>query len=763
MSIARRDRSGHVALTLLDSLLTLAVFCVFVILLAQTTIDSAVGDTAVPDVIYYGGKRVVFHTKREEVVLLDSAWVRYGVMSVYSDSILYDVRRHRLTAHKDVLFTSGSENITGSMLVYDVDSRKGMMRTARTAVENGFFRAREVWLVRERVLNARAGTYTTCDHDPPHYVFYGPRVKLLMDDIAITEPVVFCVGSMPLLAAPFWLVPVASKRKSGLMPFKVGSSSTEGLYSKNMAYYWVINDYSDMTFYADLMTKSGLQARAEGIYVVNPFAQGNLTGAYLREWGTSRIRYSLNGFHRSSRFLFGTEIEAKADFVSDRTYVPEYSEERLDWLKQDVFSYARLARRIRRVGSLSAQAERYVDFARRRRHDVFPSARLSLGSRPIVAGWTYGPGLSFSNRLDAISDSTGNDTVRSRSRSGGADLALSSPQYALGEFANLTLSDGIGLSERRLWQNDTVQGKSRTVTNSAGLAAGQRLLGAFSLSQGLNLIQSDNLYDTLPTECHYSATADVRTTLYRVFSTDVFNMRSLLHTVIPSAGLSYVPEVKPGGAFGRPRFLVPADGTGLRLRLENTFQGKFDTMGMKRDLGSLDLSSSYDLIKKQMAPLEMSAGVRPLQGTRLALNVDARATSRFESLPRLRDYSVATAFYWNGFATDTMHHRDQGLQLGLRHTLGGGSDNTALNMVTANAAVAAFGWKLSLNDFGYNFTARQLANYSLTLWRDLHCWEAIVNLQRLGEKWNYDFEVRIKKLPDVRFGKSLFRGVLPGS
>ena len=34
------------------------------------------------------------------------------------------------------------------------------MRTAYTSVENGFFRAREVWLVRERVLNARGGSYT---------------------------------------------------------------------------------------------------------------------------------------------------------------------------------------------------------------------------------------------------------------------------------------------------------------------------------------------------------------------------------------------------------------------------------------------------------------------------------------------------------------------------------------------------------------------------------------------------------------------------
>ena len=40
------------------------------------------------------------------------------------------------------------------------------------------------------MLDARRACFTTCDRDPPHYVFYGPRVKLFMDDVAIAEPMV---------------------------------------------------------------------------------------------------------------------------------------------------------------------------------------------------------------------------------------------------------------------------------------------------------------------------------------------------------------------------------------------------------------------------------------------------------------------------------------------------------------------------------------------------------------------------------------------
>jgi len=42
------------------------------------------------------------------------------------------------------------------------------------------------------------------------------------------------------------------------------------------------------------------------------------------------------------------------------------------------------------------------------------------------------------------------------------------------------------------------------------------------------------------------------------------------------------------------------------------------------------------------------------------------------------------------------------------------------------------------------------------LTKDLHCWEAFAKLQKLGTRWSYDFEVRIKKLPDLKVGKGTF-------
>ena len=729
-------------------------------LISQVPASSTVpGDSSGPDVVYYGGKRVIFYARKDEVLLLDSAWVRYGAMSVYSDSIRYDVKLHRLTAHRDVLFTTVSddktENITGVEMLYDIDTRKGMMRTARTAVENGFFRSDEVWLVHERVLNARRASYTTCDHEHPHYAFYGPRVKLLMDDVAIAEPMLFKLGPVPVLGAPFWMVPVASKRKSGLMPFKVGSSATEGFYSKNMSYYWVINDYSDLTFTGDLMTKKGLQLRTEGIYIVRPYANGQVVAGYIDEWDTRHRRYSVDAKHESERFFLGTRFSGQLNLVSDAKYVSDYSEEKLDWLSPNSYSSARLTRPFGKVGSFSATATRDVEFSSHYRYYELPSAQFSFSALRLGAGWNASPRLSVGNRVENYSDSLGRDTAGVTRRNGGAGLSISSPQYRLGEFMTFSAGDGLSLNAGRVAPSNSPVTDNLTGTHNLSLSLQQSMLGTGIITEAVSMNQANNFLDSLPATAGYGASLSGQLLLYRVYSTEALGMHGLLHTATPKASIGYTPQTAPGGFFGKPDFLKPNQAA-LTFGLDNTFQAKVDSARTKRDLGYVNLSSGYDLVAKKLNPVSGFLSFQPLQASRLRLDVQANAAYDIGLRRFTPDREVNTTFHWDGVSIDTASKKERGIQLGLSHTYG-----TDANMLTGSATLAGYGWKLSVAALGYNFKQHQLTDYDVSLWRDLHCWEAIFTYRRLGTRWDYDFIIRIKKLPDIRFGRSTFGSLLP--
>ncbi len=727
--------------------------------------DSSAGDT-----VYYGGKRVTFFARKEEVVLLDSAWVRYGDMTVYSDSIRYDTKIHRLAAYGDVLFVSADQNITGDLLQYDVDSRKGMMRTARTELPEGFFVAEEIWLVSEKALNARRGSYTTCEYDHPHYDFYGPRVKLLMDDVAITEPVVFRLFRFPILAAPFWLVPVASNRKSGLLPFKVGNSSIQGWYAKNIAYYWVINDYADATFTFDVMTRKGIQPRFEGIYKVLPFAVGSVEASYVQEWDTRRQRYSISGEHESERFFLGSEFDAKVDIVSDDSYAPEYAEDDIQWLKKETNSYAQIGRKIGQVGSFSAVASRNQDFQRHTSYLTLPSISLSLRSWKLPFSWTASPGLSFANLVDTYTDSAAQDTANARSLKGAASLGLGSPEYSLGPAGGLTVSHRISVSESRSFYNDSLTRRTTPMTNTFSLQARQKPLGLVNTHQGVSFGQTNQLYGGGDALTSYSASAGADMTLFRVFGLEAFGFHGLLHTTRPGLSLEYIPEVTRRTFIGTPDLLSP-DNAKLAMTLSNGFEAKAGSLKTKHDIGRLDLGTAYDLTADSLnlSPLTARARLNPLPGLgKLRLSIDADASYDFYDARVRDDWDVSTSLYWEHLfwqapirdsARSQIRHpsqRDLKFEISLGHTF-----SERANMVRASAGLYIPGWKLTLSSLGYNFKTKDLTNYNITLWRDLHCWEAIVTFDKLGETWKYDFEIRIRKLTDIKFGKGTVRSFLP--
>jgi hypothetical protein len=499
---------------------------------------------------------------------------------------------------------------------------------------------------------------------------------------------------------------------------------------------------------------------------VNPFANGNIKASYIQEWDTHLKRYSVSGQHES-QFLFGSNLAAQVDMMSDATYVPDYGEEKLDWLKPDLYSYAEVSRQIRRVGKFTATAWERTEFRKHRRYGDLPSVGLSFSSRPLGGGWTTSPSLSFARSFTTLLDSTNTiDSVRELGLKGKAGLSTSSPAYSLGPLGTLTIGDGLSLTEQRSYLNDSLSGRPRHASHSLNLAADQRFPGAFRLAEGLGLTQTDDLADSRQPVSGYSGSLSGSIELYRVFGTEAFGLRALRHSVTPGIGLSYQPRVD-SGLFGRPRFDDSAAAV-VSASVRNSFAAKVgvrETLTEKRDLGYLNLTTGYDLLRRQASPLRAVASLSPLQGSNLSLTLNTSAGYYLDSLKPARDYELSTAFAWKRTTTDTLTNWERGFDLHLGHTLGRNASGDLVHMIRGSLVLSVPGWKLHLSEFGYNFAEsvarRRVTNYKIQLTKDLHCWEALTSLQRLGGRWSYDFEIRIKKLPDVKFGKSTFGSLLP--
>jgi lipopolysaccharide assembly outer membrane protein LptD (OstA) len=718
-------------------------------------------------VVNYSSKNIVYYPKENRILLLDSATVSYQDIEVNGDSIEYDIKSKTLRAFKDVKFLTATEKVDGITLYYSLDSKRGYMQKANTTVENGFVNGQQIWLIKEKTLQILNGYYTTCDHNPPHYYFFATQSKILLDNTAIAQNIVMKIQGVPCAVAPFWFFPISKNRKSGLLPFKFGQSNTEGRYAKGVAYYLVINDYADMTFMLDVMEKKGFQPKIEGVYIINPFARGQFLGSYIYELDTKRGRYSFNGQHRS-QFLFQSNLEAYIDIQSDQNYLPDYAENQAQWLKKEVYSQVSINRDFENIGRFSLTTERRQDFDKKILDWKFPSLSINFYRIPLINNWSLTPGVSFTNTATKYDSSYTNpqeENIDVRLING--RFGISNPRTFLGVFdlpVNLSFraarDEIIGVSVS----------KSQTLNAGTGISSSQTIFQALNVSEGIRYNQSVSYNeDTRSSSVLYNFDFNSNITLYRLFGINHFGIDNILHRVTPNIGLSLIPAIKQYSTWGIPRLDTNPQSANISFSLNNFFQGKINKSNEKKDFANLVLQSNYDIKEKILSPLSVNSDLYLINRNNIHWTTNVGFTYPWQNKPisqaRISALSINNSFNYTYTKRDTVRMQDLGLNFTLNHFYTANSDGLSplasqANMLNAVISVAPVGWRFDFST-NYNFIENRITDYSLSIWKDLHCWEAIVNINRFGSQWAYDFKVRIKKIPDVAVGKGLLGFVLP--
>jgi hypothetical protein len=766
--------------------------------------DSVTADTTFQDtlnkgvsIVTFRADTVIFYAENKEVLLLHDAWIKYGNIKVYSDSIRFSTQKRRLSAYKNVKFMSTNDSVVGSHMVYDVESKKGVMEEGKTQIEKGFCYGHGIWLVRENTLHVTNGYYTTCDHNPPHYDFYGQELKVILDDMVIARPVFLRVFKVPVLAAPFWYLPIGKDRKSGFLPFQLSYNATEGWFIKQARYYWVISDYMDALFSADVMTRTGIKPGVLVNWLWGPhgaeYLSGSMSGDYINEIRTKRRRWKINLSDRTS-IPDGTAITADINLTSDGNYKYQYSDNPdstpviLDQTTQSNISVSR-----------------------------------SIFGRPVSL---------TASRTDDLKNSTYSMTLPS--------FNLSWPTLNLLDFFTLSFSS-FSINNQYNRTIDTVLGDStkifadsRTTTFSQPLSLSwaYTFFGAYTFSQSWGAGQSLTLtQDSIIRGGSYSLTNSFGTTFYRLFAFPIPRTKGLLHTVTPSVSYSITPatgQIYPWLVY--PRFDTTLSSHTVSLSVGQSFQTKIrsrsdTTVFNKQTLLNLGTGIGYNLRTGSLYPLTASLSLP----SGLPLYVSATMSYNL--------YSGTTALGANTYVQfDEIIFSLLGLKKGSTHDTSSKDSTFSISptvdtsmqdtTVTDTAALdslrtkpkkdeetyidrlvksrlsVGYIWGTSLSTSGVESRRHMLdfrtdvylpldlevvlgasANFSepkadwrnyilapsLSVIKGLHCWEAVVEVKPKSgvifldpDSLEWNFYLRIKELPDIEIGTKLFERLTGG-
>ena len=659
--------------------------------------------------IYFRGGYLEYFPREGLIVLYDSAYIKTSEgVELYADTVRYWKDLNIIEARGKFLLKDGESQTTGEYLRYNISTGTGIAKKSRTFIEKGWVEGNVVYKTSENSVYVEDGSFTTCELDRPHYRFVSHHMRVLRKDLAVVRPLIFYIMDLPIIALPFWFLPVGKERSSGFLPPSLGFSTQDGRYIRNLSFYLVINNFQDITFSADIIERRGVRFSSDYVYHVYKAVKGNVNLSYAYDLVGDkgyRRRWSLKGGHEQN--IFGFDVSARGDFISDAYYAQDYAEVKDNWVQSELVSFLTARRRLN-FGLLGINFYNRFDPLRNRTERKLPEASLSFLPMNF-----YGFSLSsFFNFLNM-------ESVDSSGKKGYKILNSSHNLSTSYNFTFLSLSPSAYLNT--------------ATTDSTKLAK----------IWGLNF--------------------PVSTTLYGVSIFGIGPIRRFRHILKPSVSFFY--QAKGDSVIiGGNRSTMGSEGKGLNISLDNTYEYKIqrDTLVKIGTFLQWGASTNYIFDSSKISPIRLNSNLTPIN------RVSASIISNYNYYSK-RFFGTQLILSFGSFnlneilgikpSTDTLI---QPWSFGFTYTYSFG-DSISKSQSLLRFSISGNptkNWSISYN-FTYDFVNGKFLDQSLNLRRDLHCWVLEGRWSWFGGISVYDARIYVKAIPEIAIRRGFLDILLP--
>ncbi len=761
-------------------------------------------------VVYTAVDSAVYNVENREMFLFGNADIKYKTMRLRSAIVSMNLENALLeasgmpdsTGNKFTglpILNDGGEEYHGFKLAYNFKTQKGRITQATTQMENAFYYGDRIKKVDKDVLFVYKGKYTTCDAEEPHFYIEGREMKIIVNDKVIARPVILYIADVPIFALPFGVFPNKSGRRSGFIPPVWGQTYNAGFYFKRFGYYWAISDYTDFTTTFDWYTRGGWQVSNDFRYAMRYKFNGAISFAFANFYSgeegdpdkTSSKEWRLNIIH--SQVLDPTSRVSANVNISTNNYFRATGTTVRDVLQQTLISNVSYSKTIEGInGSISINASRVQNLNTGTVDEVLPEISFSLPQVFPFGGRMYG--LTAGKWYEKLSFGYSSRFTNRRS-------TARTKQFNYGIAHNLSVNFAptvryFNITPFFTYNENWYDRRTIKFYNPATKQVETKIQKGFFQARYFNFGIS------------------ISTKLYGILQPGILGISGFRHTLMPSLSLVYQPDFSSpfwknygtyidstgqivkysyfensifGGApIGKSQSLNIGIGNIFEMKTSST-----DSVGQpkKYQLLNLNLSLSYNFVapNKKLSPLFITAR------TTIA-GIDIFSSSVFDfykfnsTEPLLKDGKIArmtslTLSFSFSFSGRKKQESDR--MQGIAEPGEGFFKNYDVFKPSFE-----FGWNLS---FGFDFSLNRINPYqtvksanlrfnfgfdvtknwrimgsgsydpirkeiivpSISIYRDLHCWEANFEWRPVGYAKGFDLEIRVKapQLHDLKIVK----------
>ena len=156
--------------------------------------------------------------------------IKFGEVVLYADHIWADFEENVMRASGNVHLLVGNEETFANELLFNIETKKGIIREGFTFSDPWYYRGTEIFKVEDDESYIRGGALTTCSLKHPHFYFSASQIIVKINKELIAKNIVLRVGGVPLFYFPAYRRDLRKEDKVAKIIVKVGTDSYQGIF-----------------------------------------------------------------------------------------------------------------------------------------------------------------------------------------------------------------------------------------------------------------------------------------------------------------------------------------------------------------------------------------------------------------------------------------------------------------------------------------------------------------------------------------------------
>lgn len=502
------------------------------------------------DVYHITAERTVYHSREKVKEAFGHVVVSSEGKRLAADYLWIDDNTKDIKARGNVLFVDKGATIEAAELHFNLDTGIGSIFYGRVYNDHYSLRGQLIRKVGEYHYLTTEGEYTTCKDCPESWKLAARNVDLTVDGYAFMDGVFLTIKDIPTVYVPYLVVPVKTKRQTGLLFPRMSWGSTHGFVFVQPLFI-AIDEHQDATLSAGLYDARGVRYEAEHRYMSYNGIKGDTNIYYSRDRSYEKAEYNRGAIATKHEWPFFNNFGMRWRYydVRDRDYIYDFGDigfENVPYIESNALAQAPFNDFF---ASVEAKRYRNLLYDAPKGFDgglvqAAPTVHLGLKERKIVGpllGSFYSRYDNFNRRNDVFTDYNNN--------------RIFDPDTNFNTDAT-----GEGLYERLR--------ETRRFMFMPELSVPFRLGSFFTMIPSVQYNYLHYSFSLPPNNTSVPSTAttylryklDTNTTIERIYDYNGEKVSKVKHQITPFANFSYIPSVHNDVAHPFQRQLLKPNG-----------------------------------------------------------------------------------------------------------------------------------------------------------------------------------------------------------